>query len=312
MSNFQLLQKLCEIHAPSGNESAATQFIYSYIEKNSFAWKSKPCIYSGKGFQDCLILVFGQPRTAVYTHIDSVGYMVGYNKKLLPIGTPRPEPGIQLVGKDSLGDICCTIAIEKSADESSKDTITYQFHRDIERGTTLTFKPHFNESEHHITANNLDNRAGVWMALKLAETIENGAIAFSTYEEHGGGAAQFIQRFLYKKYRIRQALIADITWITEGVLEGKGCAISLRDSHIPRKTFVNRVVDIAKRSQIPFQLEVESAGGSDGSVLQNSAFAVDWCFVGAPEHNPHKPTEKIHIDDLQSMLKLYQVLIKEL
>ena len=31
-----------------------------------------------------------------------------------------------------------------------------------------------------------------------------------------------------------QALISDITWVTEGVTHGKGCAISLRDSGVPR------------------------------------------------------------------------------
>ncbi len=312
MKDLQLLQKLCEIHAPSGNESAITQFIYSYVEKYSFTWKTIPRIYFGNNFHDCLILVFGKPKTAIYAHVDSVGYMVGYNKKLHPIGTPNAKQGTKLVGKDSLGDICCSLEVEETNDARSKKNTTYQFHRNIERGTTLTYKPHFNKEGNHIYANNLDNRAGVWMALQLAETLENGIIAFTTYEEHGGGATQFIQRFLYKKYRIRQALIADITWITEGIHEGKGCAISLRDSHIPRKTYVNRIVNIAKRSQIPFQLEVEETGGSDGSILQNCAYPIDWCFVGAPEYDPHKPIEKIHIHDLQNMLKLYSVLIKEL
>ena len=38
-----------------------------------------------------------------------------------------------------------------------------------------------------------------------------------------------------------QALISDITWVTHGVEHGKGCAILLRDSGIPRKSFINKV-----------------------------------------------------------------------
>ena len=302
MRDYKLLENLCEIHAPSGDEGALTHFIRNYVETNKSSWKKVPQMYCGQGFQDTIVLVFGSPRVAIYSHIDSVGYMVGYENNLIPIGSPRAEEGTLLVGKDSLGEILCTL----NSDE------TYTFERGIERGTTLTYKPNFTESENHIISNYLDNRAGVWTALKIAETLENGAIAFSTYEEHGGGSAQFIQRFLYKKYHITKALIADITWVTEGILAGKGCAISMRDSGIPRKSYVNRIIEIAKHSQIPFQLEVESAGGSDGNQLQQMPFSVDWCFVGAPEQNVHSPNEKIHKDDLDSMLNLYSVLMKEL
>jgi putative aminopeptidase FrvX len=75
---------------------------------------------------------------------------------------------------------------------------------------------------------------------------------------------------------------------------------------------VNRIVEIAKQSNIPFQLEVENAGGSDGNDLQKSNYPWDWCFVGAPENYVHSPDEKVHKSDIQSMVDLYKVLLKEL
>ena len=103
----------------------------------------------------------------------------------------------------------------------------------------------------------LDNRLGVWSALKVAETLENGIIAFSCWEEHGGGSVRYLAKYIHEAYGVNQALVSDITWVTEGVLAGKGVAISLRDSLIPRRSFVMKLVEIAKRSGIPFQLEVE-------------------------------------------------------
>jgi len=89
-------------------------------------------------------------------------------------------------------------------------------------------------------------------------------------------------------------------------------AISLRDSGIPRKSFVRKIVKIASESAVKFQLEVEDAGGSDGNALQKSPYPFDWCFVGAPEDHVHTPDEKVHKDDVNEMVKLYQLLMKTL
>ena len=86
----------------------------------------------------------------------------------------------------------------------------------------------------------------------------------------------------------------------------------MRDSGIPRRSYINKIVDLATKSKIPFQLEVESAGGSDGNALQRSPYPFDWCFIGAPEDNVHSPDEKVHKKDIKSMVEMYQYLMKAL
>ena len=158
----------------------------------------------------------------------------------------------------------------------------------------------------------LDNRLGVWNALELAKTLKDGIIVFSSYEEHGGGSAGYLGKFIQEKYDVNQAIISDITWVTEGVKHGEGCVISLRDSGIPRRKFVNKIIKIANESNCNFQIEVESSGGSDGNELQKSPFSWDWCFIGAPEDNVHSPDEKVHKSDISSMLMLYQKIMQKL
>jgi len=302
---MKLLKKLCSIHSPSGEENRISEFIIDYVKSNMHDWKVKPKIFSGDGFQDSIILSFGTPRTAIYAHMDSIGFTVKYNNEIIKIGGPVVEEGIELVGTDSKGNIEAKI-IKKN------DKTFIDFKRKIDRGTSLTFKMNFKETDNYIQSCYLDNRLGVWNALKVAENLEDGIIVFSCWEEHGGGSVGFLTNFIHSKYNINKALISDITWVTEGVKPGKGVVISLRDSGIPRRSFVNKIISLAKSHNIHYQLEVESSGGSDGNEIQKSPFPVDWCFIGAPEQNVHSPKEKVHKKDMKSMLQIYNMLMKEL
>ena len=217
---------------------------------------------------------------------------------------------MELVGADTLGEIETELMVIE--DEDGHASYQYVAEREFDRGTVLTFKPHFRETEEYVQSPYLDNRLGVWSALKVAETLENGAIVFSTYEEHGGNSVGFCARYLLENYGVHQALISDITWVTSGVKHGGGVAISMRDSSIPRRSYLNRIIQLAKESGVKFQLEVESAGGSDGSMLQKSHLPIDWCFIGAPEDNVHTPDEKVFKHDIMTMVSLYEYLMQHL
>src|SRR6267142_5986567 len=100
---MQLLKDLCEIRAPSGHESRMKEFLLAFIKKEKKKWNVQPVIIQGDDFQDCLILKFGKPRTAIFAHMDTVGFTVRYFNQLLAIGSPDAEMGTRLVGEDSLG-----------------------------------------------------------------------------------------------------------------------------------------------------------------------------------------------------------------
>lgn len=305
--DYSLLKDLQSIHAPAGDEAPLRDFVIDYVNKNKGSWKVEPELFYGDEFQDCLILKFGKPRTAIFAHMDSIGFTVRYGKELVKLGGPRLLSGTQLVGVDSKGSIETELVVN-----GDNKKISYKLDREIDRGTNLTFKPNWREEDDYIQNCYMDNRLGMWNALKVAETLEDGIIVFSCWEETGGGSVGYLGKYIYENWAVRQALISDITWVTEGVPHGKGVAISMRDSGIPRKSYVRKIINIANENNIKFQLEVEDAGGSDGNGLQKSSYPFDWCFVGAPEDNVHTPDEKVHKGDIEEMLKLYQVLMKEL
>lgn len=283
------------------------EFLLDYIHAEKSNWKVQPEIVHGDDFQHCIVLVFGQPKVAVYAHIDNIGFQVRYDRQLIKIGGPKVVTGYKLTGKDSNGLIDCELHVNEE-----DNGLSYSGDREIDRGTPLSFKMNFREDNQWVQSCYLDNRLGVYVALELAKTLENGVIVFSCWEEHGGGSVAYIARYLWERFRLRKALISDITWVTEGVHPGKGVAVSLRDSGIPRRVYVDEICRILKQHGIEFQLEVENAGGSDGNELQKQPYPIDWCFIGAPEDMVHSPDEKVHKSDIDSMIKAYQLLMKEL
>jgi len=307
---MELLKELTALRGASGDESRIKEFVINFVKQQQENWKSKPTIIEGDLFQDCVLLIFGQPKTAIYAHMDSIGFTVGYDKELIKIGGPRIIEGTALVGSDSKGEIETELMVIEH--ETGEREIQYVSDRIIDRGTNLTFQPNFRETDVFIQSPYLDNRLGMWNALKVAETLEHGALVFTTYEEHGGNSVSFCAKYLLDNFGVRQALISDITWVTHGVIHGGGVAISMRDSWIPRKVYLNRIIELAQQSGVSFQLEVESAGGSDGTALQKSHLPIDWCFIGAPEDNVHTPDEKVNKLDIIAMVELYRYLMVHL
>lgn len=296
---------MCAIHAPSGNEVAMKDFLLDYIKANQKNWKHKPKVIHGKGFQDNIMLVFGKPRTAIFAHTDSIGFTVRYGKQLVKIGGPRLETGYQLTGTDSKGACEATLNIVK-------DTIEYKAKRNFDTGTELVFKANWREDKEYVQCCYMDNRLGCFNALKVAETLKDGVIVFSTWEEHGGGSVSYLQKYLADHYKISQALISDISWISDGVFSAKGPVISMRDSLIPRRGYINQIIAIAQKHKLAHQLEVEGSGGSDAKELQMAENVWDWCFIGAAEQFVHTPDEKVHKKDIEGMIALYKALMKDL
>lgn len=302
---MEILFQLLTTRGVSGDESNTSRLIFSLIEKRKSAWNVLPVIYEGPDFHDCILLKFGTPRTAVFAHMDTIGFMTRYSNELIPVGGPEIYPETILVGNDSLGEIECKIV-------GDEEKPSHDFPRKIDRGTTLSFKQDIRIEDDFIQAAYLDNRIGVYNALRLCETLKDGWVVFSTYEEHGGGSMPFLLKFIQENSPVKQALISDVTWVTEGVRHHQGVAISIRDRYIPRRNFLNGLTALAEQSGIPFQLEVEGAGGSDGREVQFSPYAIDWCFIGAAEDNVHSPDEKVSLKDIESMCQMYEYLLERL
>jgi len=302
---MNLLSEILSINSVSGQETEFSQFLVEYICKRKTRWKVLPEIFFGNDFHDCILLRFGSPRSAVFAHIDTVGFMVRYDNQLIEIGGPEVSTGFKLSGRDRWGEISCNLI-------EIDDTIFHDFPRKIERGTCLSFDQNIRHDKDFLQAAYLDNRLGVYNALKLCEELEDGWVIFSTYEEHGGGSMPFLIDFIQKTAPVKQALISDVTWISDGVHHHEGVVVSIRDKFIPRKKFLDQIISLLEQINLPFQLEVEASGSSDGREIQLSPYFIDWCFIGPPVDQIHSPNERVSLIDLDAMIQIYKYLMRKL
>jgi putative aminopeptidase FrvX len=263
-------------------------------------------IIQGEHFQDNLIIIKGDPKVALYAHMDTVGFTVRYENQLVPVGGPQINQGDIVVGNDHLGPIECQVNIDED------NRVTHDFERAIARGTPLTYQPNFRIENNYIESPYLDNRLGIFNAIKCGLRAEDVALVFTCWEEHGGGSVPMLARYLYETHNIKQALISDITWVTDGITFEKGPVISLRDKNIPRKLFIDRILMLSDSWGGSYQLEVEATGSSDGRELQLSPYPIDWCFIGAPHTNSHSPRERANIEDILQTVNLYSYLVDHL
>ena len=305
---FELLKNLTKIHAPSGEEDRVIKYIVEYIKKQK--WKTKPKIFHGADYKNNIMLVFGKPRVAIFSHIDSVGFMVGHNNTLTKIGGPNVRNKDKLNGFDSGGKVKATL--HKKGKTRKNQKLSYKSRRSVDIGTNLTYIHTWKETPTIIKTCSQDDRMGSFIALKLAETLKNGILVFTAGEEVSGGDIEFLSKIIYTKYKVKQALISDIIGVGSGVTMGGGAIVSFRDRNIPRRVYVNKILEIVRNLPYKFQLEVGSTGGTDAANLITSPTPFDWCQIGVPVKHYHSPRETTNKKDAIATLNIYKELMKRL
>lgn len=295
---MDLLTQLQQIPGPSGDEGRIADFVETHC-------RALPGT-EVRRLGDLVIAARGKPRVAIFAHIDTIGFTLAYRRVLFPIGGPRVEGGERL--REVGGSRTATIQLRQ---EDGK-TLWRLSLKGAEPGSRWVYADPLVFKKDQVSGPYLDNRAGVWNALQVLERVGDVAVLFTPGEEHTGRGALMGARIISQEMGISRALISDITWHTESIKNGKGPAISLRDQMPPRQRFLDEVLSAAADSRVPFQREVERAGGSDGHMIERSTYPVDWVFIGAPQKRSHTPREACHVPDLHAMVELYTHLIPAL
>ncbi len=94
---------------------------------------------------------------------------------------------------------------------------------------------------------------------------------------------------------------------------GRGVQLRMMDpSAIAHRPFVEKILEVAEREEIPLQLAVRRSGGTDARVVHLNRKGVPTAVLGVPVRYAHTPNSIVHIDDVESALKLIVAVVREL
>lgn len=326
---------LSEVAGASGNESLAAELALDMLKKYCPDAEIKNGNVIGKfgKFNESL------PSLVLDAHIDQIGMIVTYitDEGFVKIGNlggidRRLLPAQQVVihGKRDIKGVICSVPPHLSSgkneiisfSDAAVDTgmTKSELEENISYGDTITFDVKCRSLiGSRITGGALDDRCGVASILYALELLKDQKIAynvtviFSAQEELGERGAAI------GAFEINPdiAIAVDVSFaFAKGENEqkcgylGKGPMIGISPSL--SREISHKLIDTAKNSKIPYQLEVmnglTSTNADRYSVNREGA---ESCTVSIPLRNMHTPVEVIDISDVEFTGKLLAEFIKE-
>ena len=334
MEKYNTLKELLAIDSPTGYTDNACRYIFDLLTSYGYAPE-----YTNKGAVKCAL---GPKSTvAIAAHVDTLGAIVSGVKAngtlaLSLLGglslTGAEGEYVKIItheGKMYTGTILLDnpskhANAEKEKTERSIKNMHIRVDEEvynkedvaklgIEIGDIICVDVKYQELESgYIKSRFIDNKAGCYVLFEIARRLkEQGKelpveLFFSNYEEVGHGACAGYA-----------PTIKDLLVIDMGVLgddcqgDEVSCSICAKDSTGPYDyNFRKELVNLAKKNNIPYKVDVYPFYGSDGSAALRAGHDFRVALIGMGVAASHG-TERTHIKGIEATIDLCMVYINQ-
>ncbi len=343
--NVKLLKTLSEAFGVSGYESEVREIIKKelrgIVDKieidnlgNLIAFK--------KGKK-------GKRKIALFAHMDEPGLFIKHIDEkgfIYPAETSSIDPEVLLgrevlikTRKDYIEGIVGYKPVHLQTEEESKKKTEYKNifidigakdKKEVEKlgieiGMPISFKQTFSEfGKNFIKGKALDNRIGCYIMLQLAKELrldDDLYFVFSVQEEVGLKGARVAAYKLNPDFALvfDTAVAGGTPGIDEkecSVLLGKGPTITAVEASgrgvIVPEDMKNKVIEIAKKEKIPYQIDAIVGGMTDATIVQLTKEGIKVAGIGVPCRYIHSPIETASKEDIQNAIKLAKAFLKRL
>lgn len=332
-----LLKRLTEASGVSGNEKEVRDIILDEIRENVDDVKVDRLgnVIAFKKGKD------NHKKLMITAHMDEVGLMVtdidnmgllkfttvgGIDKRIL---VSKPV----LVGKNKIFGVIGAKPIHLQKKEEWQKALNIdQLYIDIgvntkeeaeklvSIGDYIMFNSKYIEfGENLVKAKALDNRVGCSLLVELLKEIEDISFygVFTVMEEVGlvgaGPAAYSVEPDI--SIILEGTLCYDIPKLDTHLIPtylNKGPAISLVDrTTLYNMDFRNKIIEIAKKNNLPYQYRKTSMGGNDSGKIHTTKEGSITATISVPCRNIHSPTSVMSKNDYNNTYKLLKAILTE-
>ncbi len=185
-------------------------------------------------------------------------------------------------------------------------------------GDVGSFVPNYYEFNGKIVANSLDDRAGVYVLLRVMEKVVSDSTLYfvMTVQEEIGLKGARVSSFGIEPdvgiaVDVTHAFMPGVSKDEIPIELGKGPVISVGAVSHPQ--IYRHLIDVARKRRIAYQIEASpSWSGTDADIIQLARSGVATSVVSIPERYMHSGVEMISKKDLNGTIKLLINALKDI
>ncbi len=319
---MELLKKLTQITAPSGNEESVCDFIENEIKT-----------YVDEIYRDNLGNLIAHKkgdgaRVMFDAHTDEIGIIAmfieenGYVRFSNLGGVSAYNALHQRV--KFLNGTCGLVSVDASRDDIMKNLKISDLYIDIGAkdkkdaeskisiGDVAAFVGEFSDFGDRVVSKALDDRVGCYCLIRAIKEIKEYKndlyFVFAASEELGLRGAKAAAVSVEPEY----AVALDVTSTGDAlgkqkmaVKLGGGAAIKVKDNSILCHPYIKALMkETCEKNNIPYQMEILEIGGTDAGAIHLSGGGVATGAISIPTRYIHSPAEMADKNDIEAVIKL--------
>lgn len=317
-----LMNKLLKTSSPSGNEENIQNVISDEIVDYVDSLYKDPlgnliAIKNGDSDKKIMFCAHSDEIGVIVTNIDDNGFI-----RIAPIGGVNVHTSLyQRI--EFLNGVKGIVAYDENVEKIDKlkfsnlyvdigSSSKEETEKLIKIGDVAVFSGEISATDKYITSKSLDDKIGVYILINVIKSLKNTKntlyFVFSVQEELGLRGAKTATFGIEPDI----AIAVDVTDTGDtpnckdfAVKTGRGPAIKIKDnSVICSKNVCDYLKNIAKENNIPYQLEVLQAGGTDAGAIHLTREGVYTGAISIACRYIHTPAETASIADIENAIKL--------
>lgn len=323
----ELVKKLTEAFGPSGREEEVRKIILEELEGHIDGYREDGLgnlvVWKGSGERKVLLDAHVDEIGVVVTSVDDRGFLMvepvgGVSAYMLLGKRLRFQNGkVGIVGlegetTDEMRENLKNLSFDKIFVDVGANG-REEAEKNFPIGTFAVYDARFEEMSGKFVSKAMDDRIGCAVVVEVFKRLKPRNVqlfgVFSSQEEIGLVGASVAAYDILPD----EVIAIDVTDASDtpkgykrhAMKLGEGPALKVKDrASISSRRILERLVEVAERNKVKYQMEVLTFGGTNALSYQKTRHGIPAATISIPTRYIHSPSEMVHPDDVEGAIEL--------